>query len=96
MMMHTTSKKVEILNVEIPSVVNDIEMMATVSKVDKVVLLSLPNPKYERIIEKHQHLKEIVMNDKDKPELPIHMILGASENTKVKTGTKPKLRNPCG
>ena len=80
---------------QIASVVNDFEVMATVRNVDKAVLLLLPNPQYECIIEKHQHLKEIVMNDKDKkPELPIHMILGASEYTKVKTETKSKLENP--
>ena len=95
MMMHTTSKKVEIYHVQIASVTNDYKMMATVTKVDKTVLLSLPNPQYERIIQQHQHLKEVIMEDKDKkPELPIHMILGASEYAKIKTETKPKVGDP--
>ena len=95
MMMHTTSKKVEIYNVQVASVTNDFKIMATVTRVDKAVLLSLPNPQYERIIQQHQHLKEVIMEDKDKkPELPIHMILGASEYAKIKTETKPKVGDP--
>eukprot|EP00112_Aurelia_sp_Birch-Aquarium-sp1_P000961 Seg1093.7 transcript_id=Seg1093.7/GoldUCD/mRNA.D3Y31 product="hypothetical protein" pseudo=true protein_id=Seg1093.7/GoldUCD/D3Y31 len=79
--MHTTSKKVEIYHVQVASITNAFEMMATVTKVDKAVLLSLPNPQYGRLIERHQHLKEVIMDDKDrKPELPIDMIVGASES----------------
>ena len=86
--MHTTSKKAVIFNLQIAIVVNDFEMMATVSKVDKAVLISLPNPQYESIIEIHQHLKEIFMDDKDKkPELAIH-----ASTQKSKTETKPTIR----
>eukprot|EP00112_Aurelia_sp_Birch-Aquarium-sp1_P013324 Seg2820.4 transcript_id=Seg2820.4/GoldUCD/mRNA.D3Y31 product="hypothetical protein" protein_id=Seg2820.4/GoldUCD/D3Y31 len=95
MMMHTTSKKVEIYHMQVASITNAFEMMATVTKVDKAVLLSLPNPQYGRLIEQHQHLKEVIMDDKDrKPELPIHMIVGASEYAKIKTETKPRKGDP--
>lgn len=35
------------------------------------------------------------MNDRDeKPELPVHIILGASEYAKIKTETRPKIGRP--
>ena len=89
MMMNTTSKKIEIHNVQVRSITNDFEMTATVSKVDKAVLLSLPNPQYEQIIKHHKHPKEVKMDNKErKPELPMHIILGASEYAKIKMETK--------
>ena len=95
MMMHTTSKKIEIHNVQVRSITNDFEMTATVSKVDKAVLLSLPNPQYEQIIKHHKHPKEVIMDNKDrKPELPMHIILGASEYAKIKTEKKSKIGDP--
>ena len=94
-MMYSMSQKVEIYHLQVASVRSNFKMMAEVTKVNKSVLLSLPNPQYERVIQQHQHLKEVIMEDKDrKPELPIHMILGASEYAKIKTETKPKVGDP--
>ena len=56
MMMYSTSQKVKIYHLQVASVRNDFKMMAEVTKVDKSVLLSLPNPQYERVIQQHQHL----------------------------------------
>ena len=67
-------------------------MTTMVSKVDKSVLLSIPNPRYADKIKKFSHLMGVTMDDEDtKPELPIHLILGASEYSRIKTHTKPKI-----
>lgn len=67
-------------------------MATTVSKVDKRVLLSVPNPRYSEKINQFTHLEGVVMDDGDtKSELPIHLILGASEYSRIKTDTKPRI-----
>ena len=44
------------------------------------------NPHYQQIIESYAHLKGVETTDCDpKPYLPIHLILGASEYTGIKT-----------
>ena len=68
-------------------------MTTTVSKVDKGVLLSIPNPQYSDKIKMFPHLAGVTMDDEDtKPERPIHLILGASEYSRIKTQTQPKIR----
>ena len=67
-------------------------MTTMVSKVDKSVLLSIPNPRYADKIKTFSHLAGVTMDAEDtKPELPIHLILGASEYSRIKTQTKPKI-----
>lgn len=41
-------------------------MTTQVNKVDKGVLLTVPNPKYEDLINNYHHLQELVMDDNDK------------------------------
>ena len=66
-----------------------------VMKVDRGTLLSLDNPKYAEVIEKHPHLAGVYMNDRDeKPELPVHIILGVSDYAKIRTQTKPRIGHP--
>ena len=44
------------------------------------------NPHYQTIIESYSHLKGVETTDCDpKPYLPMHLILGASEYTGIKT-----------
>jgi hypothetical protein len=53
------------------------------------------NARYKEIIEKFTYLNGIKMQDVDeKPELPVHLILGASENAKIKTETRPRVGKP--
>jgi len=98
MMLHSTSQKIDIYDVQISNVKGDFAFSTMVNRVDKSVLLSLPNPRYTEIIERYPHMQEITMEDMDsKPELPIHMVLGASDYTSIKTKTLPrigKLRDP--
>ena len=92
MMLHSTSQKIEIYEVQISNVNGDFAFLTTVNKIKKSVLLSLPNPSYKQIIERYPHMKDVTMEDMDqKPELPIHMVLGASDYTKIKTKTLPRI-----
>ena len=92
MMMQSVTQKIEVYDVNIASIDDKFSLQAFVSKVEKDVLLSLPNPKYDGIISRFNHLKGITMDDKDKKtSLPIHLILGNSEYSKIKTGEKPRI-----
>ena len=54
--------------------------------------MMLPNPKYNEMIETYDHLKGIKMNERDaKPELPAHVILGASDYVKIKMQQCPRV-----
>ena len=70
-------------------------MKVDVTKVEKRELLSLPNPKYEEIISKFEHLRGVVIEDTDeKEELPVHVIFGTSDFSKIRTPTKPRVGKP--
>ena len=95
MMMCSTNQRIDIYEVTVASLKGDFSLAVNTSKVDKEVLLSLPNPRYSEMMRKYRYMEGVSMDDVDtKPELPIHMILGASEYTKIKTDTKPRIGNP--
>ena len=92
MMMCLTNQKIYQYDVKISSIVGDFNMAASVIKVDRSVLLTIPDPRYADKINQYPHLQGVFMNDGDKkPELPIHLILGASEYSRIKTDTKPRI-----
>lgn len=95
MMLCSTIQKVQSYTVKVASVDGKFEMTTKVSKVDKGVLLTVTNPHYEELISTFPHLEGVVMEDNDKKsELPIHLILGASEYSRIKTETKPRIGKP--
>ena len=62
------------------------------SKIEKAVLINIPDPQYEVMINQFQHLKGIQMNDTEsKSSLPIHLFLGASELSKIKVKALPRI-----
>ena len=92
MMLHTTTKKISVYEVEITDVEGKFKMCSEVNQVDRHKLMSLPNPKYKELIAKHEHLKGVRMSDEDsKSMLPVHLILGASEISRIKTSTPAKV-----
>ncbi len=92
MMLHTTTKKIDVYNVQITNVNKTFQMSSEVSCVDRPVLLTLPNPRYIEVIANNPHLEGVEMDDVDsKPMLPVHMILGASDYSRVKTTTPTKV-----
>ena len=61
------------------------ELKTQLNKAEKDTLLSLPNPNYLEIISHYPHLNDIKLNDMvKKKELPVHVILGVSDYTKIK------------
>ena len=95
MMMPSTTRKLEIYDVEISELSEKFKINSAVYKVEKNTLLSLPNLKYKEIIEEYKRLTSIKMNDKDtKAELPIHMILGGSYYARIKVQEMPRVGSP--
>ena len=62
----STVQRVQSYKVKISSVDGKYKMTTQVNKVDKGVLLTVPNPKYEDLINNYHHLQELVMDDNDK------------------------------
>ena len=92
MMMNSATRNIEIYKATIQSLSRTFTMEVELSKVELKTLLTLENPHYSNLIKKYQHLKGVVMEDNDqKPGLPIHVILGVGEYSKIKTKTMIKL-----
>ena len=63
--------------------------------INKFVLTSLPNPNCQLLCMEYNDLKDITVNNKNtKSLLPVHIVLGALENVKIKTKTPPKMKKP--
>ena len=61
------------------------------SKVDKPELMKLNNPNYAHLLEKYKHLNGAKFEDPDtRTQIPIHLVLGASDYAKIKTTTAQK------
>ena len=55
------------------------------NKLEREVFLTLLNAEYSKILKKYQHLRQVHMNDTDeKEQLPVHIVLGASDFAKIK------------
>ena len=94
-MLHTTTTKVEVCEVEVSNLERNFKITADVNKVNKPHLISLPNPCYQDMIQELRHLKGVNMDDTDnKASLSIHLILGASEYTRIKTKDVLQIGSP--
>ena len=61
------------------------EMSTMLNEVDKSVLLTVPNPRYEELMKRYRHLEGMVMDDIDeKSEFPVHVILHAGHKIRKK------------
>ena len=94
-LMQSVVKKAEIYQFEIGDTKQEIKISIEKNKLEKDVLLELPNPNYPDIQKSYNHLKDIIINDTDtKKELPVHVILGAGDYTKIKTQERAKVGQP--
>ena len=96
MMMTSTSQKMEMYNVLISSIKGNFSLPTTVSKVDKSVLLTVPNPRYAEIISQTPASQR--RDDGRcgyKTRAAIHVVLGASEYATLKTCSVPRVGNPA-
>ena len=93
MMMQTTRQVIEVHDqVNVMSISGKFNLKAEVTKVNRGVLLNLDNPKYPDLIKQYDHLDGMNMNDTDtKQELPVHLILGTGEYTRIRSKTTPKI-----
>ena len=93
MMLGSVNKAIGVYGLAIDSL--DGNFRFEVTKVDHGSLLSLENPKYSEAIQKYPHLTGIQMTDRDdKPELPVHIILGVSDYAKIRTEMRPNIGSP--
>ena len=92
MLMSSRLTKLETYSTVIESIDGNYQMNVPLIKVNKAELLTTDNPKYEQMIARNRHLKGVKINDcDDKPQLPVHVVLGASEYARIKTETKPRV-----
>ena len=95
MMMETTDRMIEVYDLTIKNVKGGFQLNTEVIKVNRSRLLSLKNPRYNNIVSSFPHPKGVKMDDVDlKEDLPVQLILGTSEDAKIKTETKPRVGNP--
>ena len=94
MMLGSSTTKVENYSAQIKSVNGKFTMDISITKVDKPVLMYVENPYFKTLLKKHSHLDWVKVHDYDKQQLPIHVVLGASEYTAIKTKTAPRVGLP--
>ena len=94
MLMHTTSRKVEIYQLDIATLDGSFHLPVEASKAKKDVQIKVSNSKYVKMDQKFKHLKGIKVEDNDpKSELPVHLILGLSKYFKIKMEVVPQEGN---
>ena len=94
-LMDSVVKKSEIYHFEIGDINQEFKIGIEINKLEKEVLLELPNPNYPEIQKSYNHLKDIIINDTvTKKELPVHVILGAGDYTKIKTQERARVGQP--
>lgn len=98
MMKCLNTQKIGQYDVKISNIRVRFEMTRTVNKVDKGVLLSIPNPQYNHMIRSRCFRNLLVWPRMIKTQswnCPyIILILGANEYSRIKTHTKPKIGRP--
>ena len=95
MMLGSSTTNVEIYSATLGAVNGSFDMNIELTKVHKPQLLTLDNPNYETLLSKYSHLKGVKIEDNDtRPQIPIHVVLGASEYATIKTSTAQRVGKP--
>lgn len=90
------TKEIETFDVQVSDLKEKFTIPVNVTKVDRRELLTVDNPNYREMIASYPYLKGVYMEDMDtKSQLPVHLILGASEYCKIKT-RKPQRTGAIG
>ena len=83
--MGLVTKCVKTYDVKICDTLEKCVLPVCVTKIEQRELLTLENPNYPEMLGRYPHLKGVRMEETDTKELlPIHVILGANEYTKIK------------
>jgi hypothetical protein len=88
MLTGITTRTMQVYNVQVISLANDFSLNVNLTKIENRELLSLENPHYSTLIQEYEHLKEVHMDDDDLNDLPIHLVFGANDYAKIRTGEK--------
>ena len=84
--VRSSIKNIPTYSVGMKDINNKFSFKTEINKLEKSVLLELPNPNYRGIQNNYEHLRDIALNDYNtKSEFVIHMILGINHYTKIKT-----------
>ena len=95
MMLGSSTTRIEIYSANLKSIDGEFALDIELSKVDKPPLMTIKNPNYKKLLEKYNHLKGAKLDDRDnRPQIPIHVVLGASEYATIKTTTSQKVWSP--
>ena len=91
-MLGSSTTNIEIYSVTLGAVNGKFDMNIELTKVYKPQLLTIDNPNYATLLSKYSHLKGINIDDNDsRPQIPIHVVLGASEYATIKTSTAQRV-----
>ena len=72
MMLHVSTKKINIYNVDICDVQEKFNLRTEISEIEKSVLLTLPNPNLSKIAQRFSYLRGVRIEDVDtKDQLPM-------------------------
>ena len=95
MMLGVDTREVELTHVKVKSLEGDFRLTVAVTRFGKPTLLELENPKYLEMLDRSSHLKGVIMLGEDtKAMLPVHLILGASEFSWIKTEQGARIGRP--
>ena len=95
MMLGSSTTNLEIYSATLGAVHGSFDMKIELTKVHKPQLLTLDNPNYATLLSKYSHLKGVKIEDNDtRPQIPIHVVLGASEYATIKTSTTQRVGKP--
>ena len=89
MLMGVTTKKMQVYDVLMQSVMSQFQHEVNVTEIEKRELLTLENPHYRQVINQNPHLRGVIMDDDDsKSLLPVHIVLRANDFPKIRTGER--------
>ena len=85
-LMHLFVHKTALYELQIRDTNHEFPFKIESSTVEKEILLETPNLNYSEMQKKYAHMSDKIITDHDiKKDLPIHVILGAGDCTKIKT-----------
>ena len=95
MMFGTSTNLFGIYDLKISDASGKFHIETDATCIERHELLALDNPKYNEIIPNYEHLRGVIMQDTDiKERLPVHLILGAGDYSKMNTSSKPRVGTP--
>ena len=92
MLISSQVARLEMYDTMVESLDGSYQMSVKLTKVNKGELLWIDNPKYKQLVDKYPHMYGVTITDRDmKGQLPVHVILGSGEYTRIKTEKKPRI-----